>query len=110
VACGALVQMTQLQGLQLGYLINLADADLMRLSALSRLSSLEVDVRDHRHLTGSWLAALVAAHLPLRQLRLCNGGVRAGDPVLRLAYSLCSCRLYCLAFWCSRSQSHAAMK
>jgi hypothetical protein len=113
VACGAIAQLTQLQKLQLGYLSAVADAGLMRLSALSRLTSLEINITDPRHLTGSWLAALAAAHLPLRQLRLRNGGVRAGEPMLRLAYPLCSSCLYGflgLALWCGRSQMHAAVK
>ena len=80
MACGAIAQLTQLQRLRLGYLSALADASLMRLSALSRLTSLEMNVSDRRHLTGSWLAALAAVHLPLRQLRLCDRGVRAGEP------------------------------
>lgn len=94
MACGAIAQLTQLQRLRLVYLTAVADAGLMRLSALSRLTSLDINVLDGRHLTGSWLAALAAAHLPLRQLRLCDRGVRAGEPVLRLANPLCSCRLY----------------
>ena len=59
---------------------------------------------DRRHLSGSWLAALAAAQLPLRQLRLCARGVRAGEPVLRLAHPLCSCRQYGLVIWCRRSR------
>ena len=90
MACGAIAQLTQLQRLQLRYLSAVADPGLMRLSALSRLTSLKINVLCRRHLTGSWLAALPAARLPLRQLRLCDRGVRAGEPVLRLAYPLCS--------------------
>ena len=110
VACGAIAQLTQLQRLLLGYLTAVADADLMRLSALSKLTSLEIYVLDRRHLTGSWLAAVAAAHLPLRELHLCSGGVRAGKPMLRLAYPLCSSCLHSLASWCSRSRYHAAVK
>jgi hypothetical protein len=104
VACEAIAQLTQLQRLVLGYLTAVADADLMRLSALSKLSSLYIHVEDRLHLTGSWLAAVAAAHLPSRELRLCSGSVRAGKPILRLAYLLCSSCLHGLVSWCSRSQ------
>ena len=106
MACEAIAQLTQLQRLRLGYRTVLADASLMHLSALRRLTSLEVNVFDHRHLTGSWLAALAAAQLPLRQLRLCmcDRGVRVGKPALRLADLLCACRRCGLASLCSRSR------
>ena len=82
-ACGAVAQLTQLRRLRLAYPSTLADARLRRLSTLSRLTSLEVvsSGRDSDH-TGGWLAALAAARVPLRRLRLCDGGVQAGELVL----------------------------
>jgi hypothetical protein len=82
-AFGAVAQMAQLRRLRLAYPSTLADARLRQLSALSRLTSLEVvSLGDCSDRTGSWLAALAAARVPLRQLRLYDGGVRAGGPSL----------------------------
>ena len=80
-ACGVVAQLTQLRRLRLAYPSMLADARLRRLSALSRLTSLEVVSIGERcdHYTGSWLAALAAARVPLRHLRLCDYGVPAGE-------------------------------
>ena len=39
--------------------------------------------------TGSWLAALAAAHVPLQQLRLRNGAMRPGETLCHDLHSLC---------------------
>lgn len=94
-ACAAIAQMTQLRRLRLTYPFKMADARLRQLSALSRLTSLEmVGSGEGFDRAGSWLAALAAAQVPLRQLRLCDGGVQAGEPVLSLPDRLCLCLLY----------------
>ena len=70
-ACGVVAQLKQLRRLRLECPSTVADARLRRLSALSRVTSLEVFGGGKRsEHTGSWLAALAAARVPLRQLRL----------------------------------------
>lgn len=104
-AFGAVSQLAQLRRLRLAYPSTLADARLRRLSALSRLTSLDVVSRKNcSDCTGSWLAALAAARVPLQRLRLCDSGVRAGRPMLCPPYQLSSCCLYGALSWCSRLQ------
>ena len=91
-ACGVVAQLTQLRRLRLECPSILADARLRRLSALGRLTSLEVVGGGKRsEHTGSWLAALAAARVPLRQLRL-RSLLQAGEPLLRPPQQLCSPR------------------
>jgi hypothetical protein len=89
-ACGVVAQLTQLRRLRLECPSILADARLRRLSALGSLTSLEVVGGGQRwgH-TGSWLAALAVAGVPLRQLRM-RSRLQAGQPLLRPPQQLCS--------------------
>jgi hypothetical protein len=69
-AVWAVAQLTRLRRLILQQPSTFTEAQLAQLSALRRLTSLEIEGRQNQNMTGSWLAALAAARVPLRSLSL----------------------------------------
>jgi hypothetical protein len=57
----------------------------------------------HADASGSWLAALAAARVPLRELRLCDGAVVPGAPAVNGSQPITSV-LCVVGIWYTRHQ------